>query len=702
MDFVPTTGIKTLRHILLISLLSLLLFKPFNSFSATASGRVKGATTLEAAVERQLPQAYVKENRLIIFYRETEGKVLSFKARWKKSPIQGYEFVQYVAELTLDLSPPDLSRSKIEEDNDTGRWRKAVALDNKVWTNLVNRIAERLTPPEPNSAIYFNFLFREVIMFRDATGKIHATAPETAPDDIEIKQRYGVREFSEIAAKILAGELPEFNQDRLVLFVLETKRKPVRFLLIDSEQKICVALYEPHTGSNPYGKFPFDASIQVLSSLIFESHLISAIKNPFSTICRLLNTGWQLSASLIHLRLPQLSSDIPPLSYNSSMDLTEWEQWLDKKTHRKAQEANIKFLIDGESYFPVLIDKIKSATNKVQIRVSIFDNDDVAVDVADLLKQRSFEIKVEVLLDLLSTQTSSRSLPETPMREGFIQPSSIRRYLQKDSKVRVRAFLNPWFTSDHSKLVIIDGHTAFIGGMNIGREYRYEWHDLMAEVSGPIVETLKFDFEKAFAHAGALGDLGCFFTFFGKQPESGKQLKVSGEKYALARVLHTKTADLELKTALFEAIKRAQSYIYIENSYLYDSSFATALVKARRRGVDVRVILPDRCDTPGGNSGIYITANYLFNNGVSVYIYPGMTHVKAALIDGWACFGSANFNRLSLRRNQEINLATSDPDIANQLKQQLFEKDFNKSHLLKEPIQVNWTDYIAESILNQF
>ncbi|MGC8744663.1 MAG: phospholipase D-like domain-containing protein [Verrucomicrobiia bacterium] len=692
------------KRALFILFLCWMLFRFVDCFSATTSGRIKGATTLEAAVAKELPEAYVKDSHILIYYKGGDGKVTAFKAKWKKSPIQGYEFVQYVTELTLDPSPSDIRRLQSEESGEQAlnKWRKAIVLDNKNWTNLVNRIAGQLTPQEPNRATYFNFLFREVIMYRDSGGRIHTATPETAPEDIEIKQYYGVREFSELAAKLLASELPEFNQNRLFLFVLEPKQKPVRFLLIDSEQKICVALYEPHTGSNPYGKFPFDASIQVLASLVFESHLVSAIKNPFSTLCRLLNTGWQLSASLIHLRLPNFSSEIPPVSDRGPMDLEQWEKWLDKMTHRKAQEAKVRFLIDGESYFPVLIDKIKSATNKVQIRVSIFDNDDVAIDVADLLKQRSFEIKVEVLLDLLSTQTSSQTLPETPMREGFIQPSSIRRYLKKDSKIRERVFLNPWFTADHSKLVIIDGHTAFVGGMNIGREYRYEWHDLMAEVSGPIVETLKFDFEKAFAHAGTLGDLNCFFTFFGKHPKSGEDLKQLGEQYALVRPLYTKTADVELKTALFEAIKRAQSYIYIENSYLFDSSFASALVKARRRGVDVRVILPDRCDAPGGNSGIYVTANYLFNNGVKVYLYPGMTHIKAALIDGWACFGSANFNRLSLRRNQEINLATSDQKIAAELKQQLFDIDFNKSHLLKEPIQLNWTDYIAESILNQF
>ncbi len=48
-----------------------------------------------------------------------------------------------------------------------------------------------------------------------------------------------------------------------------------------------------------------------------------------------------------------------------------------------------------------------------------------------------------------------------------------------------------------------------------------------------------------------------------------------------------------------------------------------------------------------------VTANALLASGVRVFIYPGMTHVKAMIVDGWACLGSANFNKLSLRSNLE-------------------------------------------------
>ena len=84
-----------------------------------------------------------------------------------------------------------------------------------------------------------------------------------------------------------------------------------------------------------------------------------------------------------------------------------------------------------------------------------------------------------------------------------------------------------------------------------------------------------------------------------------------------------------------------------------------------------------------------------------VRFYPGMTHVKAMLADGWVCFGSANFNTLSLRLNQEADLATSDAGFAARFRHALFETDFEKAYELKEPASVGWTDHLAGSILNQ-
>jgi cardiolipin synthase len=63
-------------------------------------------------------------------------------------------------------------------------------------------------------------------------------------------------------------------------------------------------------------------------------------------------------------------------------------------------------------------------------------------------------------------------------------------------------------TGDHIKSITIDGERAFVGGMNIGREYRHAWHDMMMEITGPVVREVQRDADKAWSKAGLLGDLG--------------------------------------------------------------------------------------------------------------------------------------------------------------------------------------------------
>jgi len=120
------------------------------------------------------------------------------------------------------------------------------------------------------------------------------------------------------------------------------------------------------------------------------------------------------------------------------------------------------------------------------------------------------------------------------------------------------------------------------------------------------------------------------------------------------------------------------------------------------RGVDVRVVMPSENDLAAGHKSNLVTANYLLAHGVRVYLYPGMTHVKALLVDGWACFGSANFDAMSLRLNREANLATSDAGFAGKFRKEVFEADFARSHEVKEALPVGWGDYLADTLLAPF
>ena len=112
--------------------------------------------------------------------------------------------------------------------------------------------------------------------------------------------------------------------------------------------------------------------------------------------------------------------------------------------------------------------------------------------------------------------------------------------------------------------------------------------------------------------------------------------------------------------------------------------------------MDVRVIMPLETDRGLITRDNALAANVMMENGIRVFVYPGMSHVKAAVYDGWACFGSANFDRLSLRINKEINIATSHPAAVQRLLDELFVPDFARSRELEEPFPERWMDHLME------
>jgi cardiolipin synthase len=339
-----------------------------------------------------------------------------------------------------------------------------------------------------------------------------------------------------------------------------------------------------------------------------------------------------------------------------------------------------------------LIDSVSSAGKSVHLQTYIFDNDDYAVKIGELLKRRSNEgVEVKVLLDGLGTISGTMSESES-LPDDHSAPASVRRYLESDSRVNVRQKANPWFTGDHVKTTLVDHEIAFVGGMNIGREYRYDWHDLMMEIRGPVVEIIDREFQVAWGHAGPLGDFGYLIA-------KGRPAKNStGDGASPLRVLLTGPGNYEIYKAQLEAIRRAQRFIYIQNAYFTDDTLLRELVLARRRGVDVRVIIPLETDHGPINRSNVLAANLMLKHGIRVFLYPGFSHVKAAIYDGWVCVGSANFDRLSLRINRELNIASSALEIADQLIERLFEPDFNASPELIEPIPERWVDHLVEII----
>ncbi len=424
-----------------------------------------------------------------------------------------------------------------------------------------------------------------------------------------------------------------------------------------------------------------------------DSYVVSLMKRPVSSALRLMTLTRDTTYDVITPDLFTLfdTSPIPPLSEGQGMDLKKWEKKLDKIVGHKSSYGQIKFLLNGDQFFPRLIESIQHTQKSILFRTFIFDNDDVAVKIADLLKKKSNteDVDIKVLLDGIGVIMGEGSSPDA-LPPGFVPPESMPGYLAKDSSIEVRVRSNVWFKADHIKTTIIDNKICFTGGMNIGREYRYDWHDLMMEVTGPVVKAITKDFEGSWAHTSKLGDIA-YLAYRVTDVRSFTKK----EGYPI-RLLYTRFNDPQIYRAQLSAIQEAKKYIYISNAYFSDNTILYALIRARRRGVDVRVILPVNGNHKIMNESNVVTANIMFKNGIRVFFYPGMSHIKAAIYDGWLCTGSANFDKLSLKDNLELDLATSHQETVQILEEKLFNQDFKKSKEMTKLLGSNLKKYFAE------
>ncbi len=639
------------------------------------------------------PLVVTKGDEVRFYFRDTNGVESAFKAHWSRVriPTTGYKVKSAVLRLDPALRP-------LREPEDG--WRQATVLAGEEWRQLATNLISSLAPATPDRGVYYQAFLADGLLYRDCRGAAHFVPWGQQPQDLVLERRFSMEETLEVVSRLVDEQLARLHPGKsLFLIMAPNASRFTQPLLLDRKQRRCVFLAPAALYDFTERGGTLSATAEGFSALVPESHGIALFKNPVSSAARLADLAIASCVRFVRFPLPKPGLPSCPVGNRPGMDLEAWERWLDRYTGTRLEQGQLQLCID-DKFFDRFEQGLAVATNHIYLDVYIFDRDDVAVGIADQLKRRSNEIDVRVLLDRMASIVAGRNPPASPLPLDFVAPASIRSYLREGSRVKVRAFLNPWFSSDHAKVFLVDGRCAWLGGMNFGREYRYEWHDLMIELRGPIVASLETDFRRAWAHAGPLGDLGYAASLF--RPAIKPEGNTAAGNWIKVRRLPTRTGWKPFSAAVLGSLRRAQSYIYAENPYLFDKRVILELVRARNRGVDVRVVLPRVNDFKAAGRGNLVVANYLLQHGVRVFFYPTMTHVKALLVDDWACLGSGNLNHLSLRVNKEQNVATSDPAFVARVRKELFQEDFARSHELKEPIAVDWVDFLADLALEGF
>ena len=424
----------------------------------------------------------------------------------------------------------------------------------------------------------------------------------------------------------------------------------------------------------------YDNTVQVAKRPVFETaHVGWRIKTFWSEE---VVSSWRRYISFPLLSIRRVPEVSPSSEMRACADLADW---LKKKTGAPTS-GSVQLLLDGESFFQQFEQSLRAATHRIDLKTYIFDNDDVARQIADILKARSREVNIRVFYDAGGSRIAWGVDADSLSKGAPGGVDNIFDYLEEADAIQLQRGNHTLLSSEHSKYCLIDNQLAYFGGMNIGREYRYDWRDAMFALRGPVVDELSWRFDTAWVLAK-----GSSLTVL-KLPQY--KLPAASDKEGDLYLTATTPFSHNLYKGQLRAIKRAKTRIYIENPYLWNQPILYQLCAARKRGVDVRVTIPRDVNHPIGSGANKKTVARLLQHGVRVFIYPGMTHVKAAVYDDWACFGSANFDDLSLHKNYELNIFTDNSATVRQVREDLLEKGQALSREIFDAEEMSLSDHV--------
>jgi cardiolipin synthase len=215
----------------------------------------------------------------------------------------------------------------------------------------------------------------------------------------------------------------------------------------------------------------------------------------------------------------------------------------------------------------------------------------------------------------------------------------------------------------HIRVVVVDGRVGWTGGFGIDDKWLGDgrtndsWRDTNARFTGPAVMQLQATFAAGWAES--TGELITGDLFFPRE-----ELQREGDHYGALLHMAPTVGSTPAERFLALSIEGARRTMYISNSYFVpDDDFRRMLVRAAKRGVDVRILTAsDKTDTKTVWYAGRRRYEELLSGGVRIYEYePSMMHAKTFVIDGvWSTIGTMNFDNRSLAFNDESNIVAYD------------------------------------------
>lgn len=349
-------------------------------------------------------------------------------------------------------------------------------------------------------------------------------------------------------------------------------------------------------------------------------------------------------------------------------------------------DNDCELLINGKDTFNAILNTAMTARHTLCVQFYTFRDDALGRHFADILCTKAAEgVRVHLLYDEIGSGGLDKAFLKR-MQDGGVAISKFNPVL-----LRNRTNLN---FRNHRKLVMVDNHTAFIGGHNVGVEYLGldpefgHWRDTHMRITGPSALAFQLSFAED------------WYWATGQEPELiWNSPEAAGGRQVMC--INPGPADYYESASLYftHLINKAQKRCWLVSPYFVpDQTVYSALQLAGLRGVDVRIILPGVSDNwmVAQANRSYVAS--LSKAQVQFYTYtPGFLHQKVLLIDDdWASIGSANLDNRSLRINFEIAALVHDKTFAAQVEKML-EQDL--AHCVPTHVDERWWKQLLARLL---
>lgn len=322
---------------------------------------------------------------------------------------------------------------------------------------------------------------------------------------------------------------------------------------------------------------------------------------------------------------------------------------------RKITAETIHVYTEGDELYEDMLAAIRSARRTVKFESYIFADDEIGKRFIEALVERARAgVQVLVYIDAVGSLFSGPHAVERALRAGGVQVRWFHRWNWRNPSRYNRR--------NHRKLLVVDGKTGFFGGFNVHRENSLSvfgetrWRDTHLQVAGPAARTLQRLFD----------------AFWRNRLLPHPELAVPDGVLVTNHARHGRNHLHRLYGAKFAEARR---YIHLTTPYFVpDRHTRRELMRAARRGVEVKLLVPHRIDEKLARV-VQWAAHALYANllaaGVQIHEYmPRMLHAKTLVVDGdWCTAGTANVDYRSFFLNYELTLVSTAPALVDRLEQ---------------------------------